>query len=506
MMRLCTLAAFVSGASALHLSGPMDDRLSACAAEHCPDSWGSDPEDYDGMGISFPTFVNPATGNSGRFLYDLDYVLDVLGYDTEARPKGAYTYYDGDMTTATCVETAQVSVTADATACTAAGADEAACEAVMKSEITASAGSAATCAATAAGTDDEACACVTDLGDATACEAAGACTYTGAVAAVLAEAACTYTPAAREQKTRTAVSSDGADHLDCMCKNCATTVEAIFQPVSRDLCKVISNVDLPCGTELAACEAEEGALRTSGTAATFDSIYPNHGGPGDVAGMGAPSPNQCSPAASFLAYKNDWKLNEFAAEADDGTCTKAGAAAACVAKDAADADACGAAADQTACEAIETAASDATCVAIAAADNVACAAVTDLDDATACDAVKTDATETCLADGAENGAAVDPGACTYTPAAAAADKCDWEAAGADTVLSAEVVAYQKCIAASRAAAFEADFNCLTNVGASTCGGEYECTYVEPVEEDDKTSGATTTTVAACIVALVAANL
>jgi hypothetical protein len=206
-----------------------------------------------------------------------------------------------------------------------------------------------------------------------------------------------------------------------------------------------------------------------------------------------------------LAYKNDWKLNEFADEADDGTCTKAGAAAACVAVDEADADACGAAADQTACEAIETAESAATCVAIAAADNDACAAVTgsDLDDATACDAVKTGATETCLADGAENGAAVDPGACTYTPAADAADKCDWEAAGADTVLSAEVVAYQKCIAASRAAAFEADFNCLTNVGASTCGGEYECTYVE---EDDKTSGATTTTVAACIVALVAANL
>jgi hypothetical protein len=32
MMRLCTLAAFVSGASALHLSGPMDDRLNACSA------------------------------------------------------------------------------------------------------------------------------------------------------------------------------------------------------------------------------------------------------------------------------------------------------------------------------------------------------------------------------------------------------------------------------------------------------------------------------------------
>ena len=480
----------------------------ALSLQHCPDSWGSDPEDYDGMGISFPTFVNPATGNSGRFLYDLEYVLNVLGHDTANRTKGPYTYYDGEMTTATCVETAQVSVTADADACTAAGEDETACAAVNKSAITASAGSDATCAATVSGTHDEECACVTALDADTDGMAAGNCTYTDAVPEVQDEAACTYTPAVPVLKTRTALSSDGADHLGCMCTNCAATVEAIFQPVSRDLCKVISDVDLPCGTELTACEAEEGDLRDSGTAANFDSIYPNHGGPGDVAGMGAPSPNQCSPAASFLAYKNDWKLNEFAAEADDNTCTKAGAAAACVAVDEADADACGAAADQTACEAIETTASPATCVAIAEADNAACAAVTgtDLDDDAACLAVKTGAMETCLADGAENGAAVDPGACTYTPAATSADKCTWVAAGADTVLSAEVVAYQKCIAASRAAAFEADFNCLTNVGASTCGGEYECTYVEPVEEDDKTSGATTTTVAACIVALVAANL
>jgi hypothetical protein len=32
MMRLYTLAAFASTASALHLAGPMDDRLTACAA------------------------------------------------------------------------------------------------------------------------------------------------------------------------------------------------------------------------------------------------------------------------------------------------------------------------------------------------------------------------------------------------------------------------------------------------------------------------------------------
>ena len=81
--------------------------------QNCPDSWGPDPDDFDGMGISFPTFVNPATGNSGRFLYELEYVLDVLGHDT-GRTKGEYTYYDGTMTDATCESTAASDAAGDA--------------------------------------------------------------------------------------------------------------------------------------------------------------------------------------------------------------------------------------------------------------------------------------------------------------------------------------------------------------------------------------------------------
>lgn len=513
-MRLCTLAAFVSGASALHLSGPMDDRLNACSALHCPDSWGPDPDDFDGMGISFPTFVNPATGNSGRFLYELEYVLNVLGHD-DGRTLGEYTYYDGEMTDATCASTDanDAAGAADFDACAAVTDldDDTACLAVMKDAITATAGSAATCVVKAGGTtaDTEACACVTDLDDTTACSAVvaegggEACDYTQAEPEVEDEAACTYTAAERVPKTRTAVGKTGLTHLQCMCTNCASTVEAIFQPVSRDLCKVISDVDQPCATELATCETAEGNLRTSGTAATFDSVYAVIGGPVDANGAATPNPNQCSPAASFFAYKNDWKLNEFAAEAEDGTCTKAGS---CTAVAEADATECEAAADQTACEAIESSEAAATCESTDATDATGdadfdeCAAVTALDTSTACEAVKTAAIETCAADGAANGAAIDPGACTYTPAVPAADKCAW---GGATVLGAEVVAYQKCIANSRATAFDADHNCLTSVGASTCGGEYQCTYVV---EDVKTSGAAATAAAVSIVALAIANL
>ncbi len=417
---------------------------------------------------------------------------------------------------ATCESTAadDAAGAADFDACAAVTAldDDTACLAVMKAAITASPGSAATCVVKTGGSavDTEACACVTALDTDTACVAevgeggGAACDYSPAVSPVVDEPACTYTAAARVQKTRTAVGKTGLNHLDCMCRNCASTVEAIFQPVSRDLCKVISDVTLPCGTELAACEAAEGNIRESGSAAGFDSVYTVVGGPEYVGGAGAPSTNKCSPAASFMAYKNDWKLNEFAAEAADGTCTIAETPAACTAIAAADAAECGAADAQAACEAIESAAtceSTAADDAAGAADFDACAAVTGaaLADSTACLAVKTAATETCAADGAENGAAVDPGACTYT---AAASKCTWGGGVAATVLGAEVVAYQKCIAASRIGAFEADYNCLTNVGAATCGGTYQCTYVE----EDKSSGAAATAAAVSIVALVVANL
>jgi len=249
------------------------------------------------------------------------------------------------------------------------------------------------------------------------------------------------------------------------------------------VCTVLGH-DLPCATELAACEVAEADTRSSGSAATFDSVYSVFGGPGDSRGKWTPSDSVCSPAASFGAYKNDYKLNEFAAEADDGTCTKEGTAAVCVALDDADADACGALTTETDCLALVTAASDADCTETAetsvADDKALCDAVTTLDDdGAACMAVKTTATETCAADGAENGAAVDPDACTYHPAAEEASKCAWSPAGADTVLSAEVVDYQTCIASSRASAYQADMNCLESVGAATCGGEYECTYVPP---------------------------
>jgi hypothetical protein len=562
---------------------PIADPAPACVAQNCPDtSWSTDPDDFDGMGISFPTFVAPPTGNSQRWINELGYVLDVIGYSTgtcvstaagdavgdtdfdacaavtaladdtacvaimtaatddaadaaactytPTFAHGEYTYKDG---VGTCAETATTSVPADTAACAAVTAlgDATACEAVSKDGVTASAGSAATCveaAATSVDADAEACACVTDLTSATACEAVmtaatddndlKACTYSPSVPPVD-DQACTYTPP--QEKTKTATDSTTAiAHMTCMCNNCAGAVEAIFQPVGRSVCEVLG-ADMPCKTELAACEASAaGALATSGSTATFDTVFTPVGGPGSASVMAPSTVSQCSPAAAFGAYKVDWKLDEFAAEAADGTCTKEGAAetpAVCTAADAAadavTASACAAATDEAACGDIGMT-HVGTCTETAetsvAADADLCAAVTgtDLDDATACEAVKTTATETCAVDGAAAGAAVDPSACTYTPALPRETTCTWNPlipAGADTVLAAEVVTYQKCIAASRAAAFDPDFNCLVDVGAATCDGDYVCTYVAPVAEDtpDKASGASAAAASAGVLAAVA---
>merc|ERR1711871_482450 len=85
---------------------------------------------------------------------------------------------------------------------------------------------------------------------------------------------------------------------------------------------------------------------------------------------------------------------------------------------------------------------------------------------------------------------VDPSACTYTPAVAEAATCTWQAAGATETLSAEVVALQTCLAASRIAAYDPDMNCLEHISGPACGESYECTYVADTSDtSDKTSGA-----------------
>ena len=57
----------------------------------------------------------------------------------------------------------------------------------------------------------------------------------------------------RQDQTATAATNMTA-HMECYCTHCGAGVEAIFQPIGRDVCKTF-NIDLPCATEEAACAA-----------------------------------------------------------------------------------------------------------------------------------------------------------------------------------------------------------------------------------------------------------
>ena len=76
----------------------------------------------------------------------------------------------------------------------------------------------------------------------------------------------------RQDQTATAATNMTA-HMECYCTHCGAGVEAIFQPIGRDVCKTF-NIDLPCATEEAACAAanSDAALYT-GTLADGDLAY-----------------------------------------------------------------------------------------------------------------------------------------------------------------------------------------------------------------------------------------
>ena len=76
----------------------------------------------------------------------------------------------------------------------------------------------------------------------------------------------------RQDQTATAATNMTA-HMECYCTHCGAGVEAIFQPIGRDVCKTF-NIDLPCATEEAACAAanSDAALYT-GTLAGGDLAY-----------------------------------------------------------------------------------------------------------------------------------------------------------------------------------------------------------------------------------------
>ena len=557
MMKAFALAMFGAVANASHLSGPMDDRLNACAAAKCPDftaTFGAGATDnYNGMEQTWGQFIG---GQTMTWVTDLEFVLNTLGY----------------VSPATCTETASTSVTADAAACAAVDAldDDTACEAVMTAAddqvaacTYAAAGSdfeaaaydfkelsgtpaAATCAETATTSvdaDRDACAAVTDLDDGAACGlvkkegsvTAATCTETAstsvdadrdACAAVTClddntaceavmtaaddqVAACTYAPADAGDAACTyegaddgyvevtkAVTDDLSAIMACMCTECGAVVEAIFHPIGRDVCTALG-AELPCAAELAACEATDAVAEAA--------LYTGANVVGDRSKAyipsGPPSTSKCSPSHSAFAYQADntvYPLAEFTAE-DDGTCSKAGV---CRAIADADAEACAAHGTEQLCEGEVGAATVEDCVETAetsvTADADACDAVVLGDDAAAneaaCQDVMTDATEECGAD---------LEACTYVAAAAGAPKCEWVAA---VSMDAETVALQECLATSRIEAYEEDFNCLEKVSGPSCGVAYTCTYVEEAEEDDKTSGTAVAAAAVSALAFVAANL
>jgi len=449
MMKAVALAMLSAVANAGHLAGPMDERLQACATEKCPDyaaTFGNDvTSNYNGMDQTFPQLIG---GQVVAWVTDLTFVLNTIGY----------------VSPATCTETATTSVDADAAACAAVTAldDETACEAVM----------------TAA--DDQ----------------VAACAY---APAALGDAACTYTEAGDGYTEVTkAVTNDVSHVMACVCSECGATLEAIFQPIGRDVCTALG-VELPCADELAACEATdataEAALYTGeNVVGTRTKAY--------VAHM-PPSPSKCSPGHSAFAYQADntvYPLAEFTAAETGGTCSKAGFCRALVDTDEA---ACAAATTEADCGDVAGPATEEACVETAeptvADDAAACAAV-DISgadaaaDETSCEAVGTTATEECGAD---------PSACTYVAAAEGAPKCEW----VDTVtMDAETVALQTCLATSRIAAYEADYNCLEHVSGPACGEAYQCTYVEPVDEEPKTSDSAVATAAVSTLAFVVANL
>jgi hypothetical protein len=77
-----------------------------------------------------------------------------------------------------------------------------------------------------------------------------------------------------QDQTATAT-DDHSAAFACMCNNCAASVESIFQPVGRAVCQAIGAAPLPCQAEFDACQAATTRpAGTTGSAATFDLVYP----------------------------------------------------------------------------------------------------------------------------------------------------------------------------------------------------------------------------------------
>ena len=74
-------------ARANHLAGPMQDRMGACMKKHCPDfNTFNNAPNFNGLGVPFATFITPPM-NAVPFIYDMPYMMKVIGYTN-----GTYKY------------------------------------------------------------------------------------------------------------------------------------------------------------------------------------------------------------------------------------------------------------------------------------------------------------------------------------------------------------------------------------------------------------------------------
>jgi hypothetical protein len=98
------------------------------------------------------------------------------------------------------------------------------------------------------------------------------------------------------------VNKNITDAFVCGCSKCGATVEAIFQPVGRMVCKKFGH-DLPCATEMDACIKANPlpASISTGSMATEDLKF-------TPVGPGKRNNAICWPEASFSAYKVGYNL------------------------------------------------------------------------------------------------------------------------------------------------------------------------------------------------------
>ena len=91
-MRSLILLGLPAVATALHLSGPMNDALGACRATMCPEFNMVAPDaDIQGTGLNLAAFLAPPL-NAVPFIYDMEYALNVFGSTAGGRTPGPFNY------------------------------------------------------------------------------------------------------------------------------------------------------------------------------------------------------------------------------------------------------------------------------------------------------------------------------------------------------------------------------------------------------------------------------